>query len=435
MTSPRALIAAAVAALIASAVGCGDGPLLPSNRCVAGWPGAAGEEGEAGPRFVPAPPLDGVEPGVLWTSRVTTAGVNDWLLLNGDRVAFAAGGSLYLLDRDGNYLGRTSSTGREGVTSAVVGRDGNFYMVGYSVYSVSPDGDLRWVTPLPDDDGRFPRARGRLVADPGGGLYFGADDGYLYAVEAADGRLRWRTRVSGDGERPPAVMTGGGDAVVAIARDGGPKPQLYSTATGEPIAHFDGPRGERFVAMFGRDLGIVTQRMEDRGGAYPWMHITVLDACAHERWRIDAQRPQWPALIGADDRLYVTERDDVEGSATFTSVYDVDGARVAGPVATATPWGLGADGTLYAVACDSSGYDGPSRLYAYDQDLNQQWMLPLGDACPMVGPVIDDQGRLYLGWYRDRATEIIAIQTRSPGLADTSWPTRRRDPRGTGWLQ
>ncbi|HWN66815.1 MAG TPA: hypothetical protein VNM90_04195, partial [Haliangium sp.] len=98
------------------------------------------------------------------------------------------------------------------------------------------------------------------------------------------------------------------------------------------------------------------------------------------------------------------------------------------------PWGIGADGTVYAVACDSSGYEGPSRLHAYDAGLGELWSLPLGDACPMAGPVIDARGRLYFAWFIDGGAEIVAVQTASPGLAETSWPVRRHDARGAAWL-
>jgi hypothetical protein len=420
---PPALLGAMLLACLAA---CGDGPLLPDNQCVSGWP-------DPGEPFEPAAPLAGVTPGVVWRTPLGSS-INDWLLLTEDRIAMTTTSSLYLLDHEGTLLRRRSSAAFENVTSAVADDDGNFYFVGHSVYSVDPDGELRWLTPLPGADGRYPRGVGRLVREPGGDLYFGASDGHLYAVDGDDGALRWRTRLTGDGQRPPAVLGGVGDAVLAIARDGAPQAQLWNTATGAPMAHFVGPGGEHHGAMFGRRLGIVTQRMEDRGGAYPWMHISVLDSCARERWRIPATRPQWPVLIGPDDQLFVVERDDVEGSPTFVSVYDVDGKRVAGPAAMPPPWGIGADGTIYAVACDSSGYDGPSRLHAYDAALEEQWMLPLGDACPMAGPVINASGRMFFAWYFERAAEIVAVQTASPGLARTSWPVRRHDARGTGWL-
>jgi outer membrane protein assembly factor BamB len=420
---PPALLGAM---LLACLPACSDGPLLPDNQCVSGWP-------DPGEPFEPAAPLAGVTPGIAWRTPLGSS-INDWLLLTDDRIALTAASSLYLLDHDGALLRRRSSAAFENVTSAVADDDGNFYFAGHSVYSVDPDGELRWLTPLPGEDGRYPRAVGRLVREPGGDLYFGASDGHLYAVGGDGGALRWRTRLTGDGQRPPAVLGGVGDAVLAIARDGAPQAQLWNTATGAPMAHFVGPGGEHHGAMFGRRLGIVTQRLEDRGGAYPWMHISVLDSCSRERWHLPARRPQWPALIGPDDQLFVVERDDVEDSPTFVSVYDVDGKRVAGPVAMPPPWGIGADGTIYAVACDSSGYDGPSRLHAYDSALEEQWMLPLGDSCPMAGPVINAGGRMFFAWYFERVAEIVAVQTASPGVARTSWPVRRHDARGTGWL-
>jgi hypothetical protein len=51
--------------------------------------------------------------------------------------------------------------------------------------------------------------------------------------------------------------------------------------------------------------------------------------------------------------------------------------------------------------------------------------------------VLDDNGVMYLTRRGDSgadATEVIAIQTASPGLADSSWPSLRHDNRGTAWL-
>jgi hypothetical protein len=49
--------------------------------------------------------------------------------------------------------------------------------------------------------------------------------------------------------------------------------------------------------------------------------------------------------------------------------------------------------------------------------------------------VLDDDGVMYLSRQGETSgAEIIAIQTRSPGLADSSWPSLRHDNRGTAWL-
>ena len=52
---------------------------------------------------------------------------------------------------------------------------------------------------------------GRIVSSPvhdRGTLYFGSDDGHLYAVVAADGRQRWRRRTNGPVSSTPAVSGG-----------------------------------------------------------------------------------------------------------------------------------------------------------------------------------------------------------------------------------
>jgi hypothetical protein len=51
--------------------------------------------------------------------------------------------------------------------------------------------------------------------------------------------------------------------------------------------------------------------------------------------------------------------------------------------------------------------------------------------------VLDHSGVMFLsrrGEAGTDSTEVIAIQTASPGLADSSWPSLRHDNRGTAWL-
>ena len=399
------------------------------NQCVADWP--------ASQPFVPAEPVAGVTPEILWRSRITGSPANDWLVASGDYLAFTAATRLYILDRTGQVVARRDSAGFERVSAAVADDAGNFYFAGISAHAVAPDGSLRWVAPLTSFSDRVPLALGRAILDPFGGLFFAASDGYLYGIDSRDGSLLWQRQVSDPAkhERAPMVIGGVGNAVLAASPDGTWRPGLWNRTTGEPMAWFTSSHGERHGALIGPEIGIIVQRMEDRGGSYPWMHIAALDACSNQRFEIPARRPQWPVLLGPGDRLYVVERDDRPGSPTSVSVYDPDGSLAAGPADMPIPWGIGADGTIYALACDSPGMDGPSRLYAYGPDLTERWMLPLGDACPTAGPVIDSTGRLYFTWYFDRATEVVAVQTRSPGLAATAWPTRRRDPHGTGWLR
>ena len=412
-------------------LGCQQPPTSLESKCVEDWPA---------PRaFTPAPSLD-VEPEILWQAQVTRAPTSSSMLWNGRQIAFTAGPRLYALDASGAMMARRPIAGLEGLSSGVVDSDGNYYVAGSSVYSVDPDGELRWLVPLsaysdkPDWDS--PRGTGRVVLSPDGGLFFGANDGHLYSVDIRDGALRWRSKVSdpSQGQQAPVVVAGVGNAIMGISRTSTWQPSLWNRQTGEAMAFFSSPKGERYGRMIGAEIGIITERFEDRGGAYPWMHITALDRCSRPRFTLTARHPQWPVLIGPGDLLHVVERDDVEGSPTFVSVYGPDGDRVKGPVAMAIPWAIGADGTIYGIACDTPGVDGPSRLHAYNADLEEQWMLPLGDSCPTAGPVIDDSGKLYFIWFRDLVSELVTVQTRSPGLADTAWPIGRHDIRGASWV-
>jgi hypothetical protein len=80
-----------------------------------------------------------------------------------------------------------------------------------------------------------------------------------------------------------------------------------------------------------------------------------------------------------------------------------------------------------------------NELIAYTSDLEEMWRLNLGkpDNCPIGNGVLDEDGVLYLARALsggDENVEILAIQTQSPGLAESSWPSLRHDNRGTMWL-
>lgn len=61
--------------------------------------------------------------------------------------------------------------------------------------------------------------------------------------------------------------------------------------------------------------------------------------------------------------------------------------------------------------------------------------LDLGGHCPSGSAVLDTDGVLYLVRTDDGGElDLLAIQTRSLGLANSSWPSLRHDNRGTSWL-
>jgi hypothetical protein len=100
---------------------------------------------------------------------------------------------------------------------------------------------------------------------------------------------------------------------------------------------------------------------------------------------------------------------------------------------------VGADGTVIGLTCEGSGWEGPSRLVGSSIDdgaITERWRVELGPGCPRTGPLLAADGVLYLLLPTlTVTTELIAVQTTSPGLAPSSWPVAKHDNRGTSWLR
>jgi outer membrane protein assembly factor BamB len=422
----RSLPFALITLLFAAA--CENPPATVANRCVDEWPASPPGEGSL------AQPIGGVTPGtIVWHRAVTHNVIRGQLLWTPDLLYMTGGGRIYLLDHAGHLQATHVTAGYEGVGSATVDDAGNVYYVGENVYSVDKQGNWRFITPI--DPATNPFAGGQILRRDDT-IFFTASDGDLYAVDTSTGMRLWRREVGKNIANPAAILGGVGNAILVITRGTSPSSKLYDVSTGAPIASFTTDKGDpTYGEMIGGTIGIVTERQDDTTGPYPWMHISALDPCSRPRWTIDPSRPQWPALIAPNDDLLVVERDDVQGSPTFVSRYSPDGTKVVASAPAAPPWAIGADGTIYGVTCDSPGYEGPSRLIAYDPSLHELWRLELGPSCPTTTPVIGDDGIMYFGRWVGDVTDLIAVQTSSPGLAKSGWPTRRHDALGTGWVK
>ena len=100
-----------------------------------------------------------------------------------------------------------------------------------------------------------------------------------------------------------------------------------------------------------------------------------------------------------------------------------------------TPSSLGADGTLYTTHCSPvDGGTSTVTVTAYSPTLDELWAIDIGSPCSYSGTALADDGVLYFARNETSRLEIIAIQTASPGLAPTAWPTHFHDNRRTGWL-
>jgi outer membrane protein assembly factor BamB len=96
--------------------------------------------------------------------------------------------------------------GDDGVVSSAaptVGPDGTIYVVATNVYALTPDGDLTWLFEAERQVAGI-SSSAALSAD-GQTLYFGANNGGIYALDASDGVLRWRFEVVGSVFNSPAL--------------------------------------------------------------------------------------------------------------------------------------------------------------------------------------------------------------------------------------
>lgn len=128
-----------------------------------------------------------------------------------DGTAYVATDSGYLIAVDARGRRRWRVTvGAEIPSSPSVGHDGRIYISADSVYCFNPRGRRLWAFGTPEESGGFFASP---VPDMKGNVYIGsADDGFLYSI-GPDGRLRWRAPVPDGDEIHSEVVFGFGDTL------------------------------------------------------------------------------------------------------------------------------------------------------------------------------------------------------------------------------
>jgi outer membrane protein assembly factor BamB len=381
---------------------------------------------------------------ILWSRSFSTTQIfspghldeNGGLVLSQRRLAFAAHGPLVLVDTGGSVSqSDPMASSRDWASPATVDQDGNLYSVALSgVYSFDSSGKTRWRFPTTNQTGAEFMEFYPPALSPDGVLFAVCADGYLRAMSAQDGQEIWRqSAVVSSG--PSQVMGGGGGAVFMLNGISGV--HAYDSKTGQHLVEFQDSTGPHLFSSkgmwaLGWEFGI-------QFGA-----IDSFDCCGRLKWTTLASSTyaDRSGVISFGEVL-VSTKWDIDSSGNRTSAdrmyrYASDGAIVQGPVSgVGEPYLAGADGTIYTVNCE---YSSPkaNQIIAYTSDLRELWRLDFGavDQCPVGNGILDDNGILYLarGKGSTEGVEIVAIQTQSPGLAESSWPSLRHDNRGTMWL-
>jgi len=396
-----------------------------SPRCIENWP--------VDPKATPSPSLPVDNAGqVLWTKEVPGGTYEGPLAMAGERLAYVSGNTLHILDRAGNlvssFMEPTSFTGASG---PVADTEGNFYFGNAEITSVTADGEGRWHQTLGVDISGSTETTytSQLTLSPDGILYFSATDGFLYAFNATDGELAWKREVgiSKYGPNPFSVGVGIGDTLFT---EGGHYNAITAEVSAPPVID-----GIEYGVGFASYSSLVASYMDINAEHY-WLRIQVLDRCGKLKWSFPTDAYMNAFLVGFDDTLVA-----LYGDNAF--VYSADGERQVGPVPLDThyyPLAIGDDGTIYYMYCtEVYGIEtGEMSVHAYSSSLELLWSVELGKPCLDEPPVLANDGVLYV--LRSKSEqypphlELTAIQTASPGLANTAYPTLRSNNRRTGWI-
>ncbi|MBN2213265.1 MAG: PQQ-binding-like beta-propeller repeat protein [Bacteroidales bacterium] len=340
-------------------------------------------------------------------------------------------GSLYAVKPDGTLKWRYDLDNN--ATSPVIGEDGTIYIMDRKnvLYALDRGGILKWRYNGWDNDD-FAEVGQRTVAigyDNTLYVFVGLD---LYAVNP-DGSRKWKfdpgrggtpcgaSPVVGSDSTIYAIL--GGEVLYAVRPDGTLKWEFYLEKYDEHS--FTSPTlDENDVIYFGTENG-------EGGYVYAVYPNGIL------KWRILAGslRPvRASPVIGMDGTVYVatkaySHRQPAEVLAVSPDGkikwrYTVESIHFTPDDVYSTP-AVGADSLIYFAA--ETGF-----IYALNPDGTLNWKQDLECGINWSSPTLIDDGTIYIGGLKNDGGSLFALQSGSPGLARSPWPTFRQNNKNTG---
>ena len=197
----------------------------------------------------------------------------------------------------------------------------------------------------------------------------------------------------------------------------------------------------RLRAANGRDVW-VRALLAGRGpvaielGSNDAVSVVGFDTCGKEAWTTPipdgcvAGHGVGFGVVGPGEIMYFGSGSCGDPAVAYVVGIDPSGRIVGGPVDAGFPWAVGADGTVYTI----SGSESNTTLNALSPKLAPLWTLAIDARSLGRGLALADDGLLYARVQTQRGDEtILAVQTTSPGLAASSWPTSLHDNRASNW--
>jgi outer membrane protein assembly factor BamB len=260
-----------------------------------------------------------------------------------------------------------------------------------SVYGAASDGTIAWRKPTQDLVWCAP------ALGPGGVAYVGSDDDRLYALDVADGSLRWQFTAG-----PCRTAVGFGPEAARCDVDGvtvGPDGTVYLVADGLYALAADGTLKWRFSP--GHTHCAAAPALGADGTVYFGCHddaLYAVDAQGQKRWEYRTQDDvDSPPAVGADGTIYFGSDDKklyaLTPAGTLKWALATSGAVRSGPA-------IAADGTIYV-----GSFDG--HLYAVRPTGAVAWTLRTADRI-LSSPLIDAAGVVLIGSQDDRLYAVAA---------------------------
>lgn len=420
------LAAAACSCQRASSADAGDGDDAGARdsgrywgepRCIEDWPdGGPGELLES---------LDAGAPRIRWSVKLPSKPFRPDLAITNNRVAVVTANKLWLLDHSGRVVAELQDAGAMSGVAPIADQEGNIYFATASVRSIDADGKVKWSVPLGrTGDGAESTGTSQLLLSPEGILVLAATDGLLYAVHAREGRIIWKKPIdlTANPYEVPSLGGGVGDTFFV----GGIPFRVEDGTTARPFQR-EGVALGGYLPTFD---GIVAGRFVKGDGTY-LSRSSFFDRCGNLLWSMPDEGSWYAFMTDHEGNLLVSNLD------SKLSRYSTKGEVLAGPrPIRGVPLVLGADGVVYTVKCDlADSYNSALNIAAFDQAFNELWAMDLGPPCSLGVPALGEDGTLYLARSYIQETEVLAIQTGSPGLARSAWPRFRGDNGRTTWLR
>jgi len=299
---------------------------------------------------------------------------------------------VYAFNLDGSLKWKFA-TGSLGAVRAVpaIGKDGTVYVGSFDkyFYAINPDGSLKWKY-LPTNP-RCPNGNwieSSAVIDKNGIIYVGTHIGVVYAF-FPDGNVKWTYDINAWVQSSPAlssdestIYVGANDGYLSAinASDGSLKWRCNLGAVYVFSSPTVGPDGVIYV-------GTIDSVDADKGS------ICAVNPDGSLKWKVnvDAEVDSSPAISLDGSTIYVGKDQSQNGTENFFALNTSDGSikwkKKLGNFVFSSP-AIDANGTIYVGASDKN-------LYAFNPDGSIKWTFPC-DSVVDSSPAIGADGTVYI---------------------------------------